>query len=342
MKNPEIDLEGFCYYPFAQMLLQPTGAVSPCCWNQQYSLGNVPEQTLEQIWNGEPAQNLRREFLEGKPRSCKTQMDHIGCHRYSRRDFSDLFELKVKQSAGPRRLDLRLNGKCNLECVMCDVWSQPNGIYDESSFWKNGPTEIFPHLLEIDLLGGEPFVQADTFRLIHEVSQVNPKCTWAFVTNGHYRFADKIHETLDKVSIRWIQVSLDSLNPETYKKIRVRGDLNKPLATIEDLFTYQKSRMVNGSTFRLLISICVQKDNWREIEAFIEYTRARNANLELQFAYHPESVSLLNLSAPERREVIRYLKSLIPRFGASLVQPILRPLQDATPGFFGSLKRMLK
>jgi cyclic pyranopterin phosphate synthase len=49
---------------------------------------------------------------------------------------------EVMQSA-PKRLDVRLNGKCNLQCVMCDVWSQPNGVYNQSDFWQYGRKEIF-------------------------------------------------------------------------------------------------------------------------------------------------------------------------------------------------------
>src|SRR5439155_91000 len=75
-------------------------------------------------------------------------------------------EIAERQQAMPRRLDLRLNGRCNLECIMCDVWRQPNELYDNSDLWTLGPEKIFPFLLEVDMLGGEPFIQRDTYRFI--------------------------------------------------------------------------------------------------------------------------------------------------------------------------------
>jgi MoaA/NifB/PqqE/SkfB family radical SAM enzyme len=138
-----------CYYPFIQLLLQPIGAVSPCCWNQGVLLGNVMEKPLSEIWNDEPVRKLRREFLEGNPVSCRHHMRHKRCHRATH-GYSQEAILAETQAKGPSRLDVRLNGRCNLQCIMCDIWRQPNGVYDESEFWALGPTEIFPFLKEID------------------------------------------------------------------------------------------------------------------------------------------------------------------------------------------------
>jgi len=325
----EINPDNFCYYPFMQLLLQPTGTVSPCCWNQEIALGHVPEKSLEQIWNGPEMRRLRREFLDGKPVQCRQQMEHIRCHLWSRRNFSEKLSLTEVQPAGPRRLDLRLNGRCNLKCVMCDVWKQPNGLYDQSDFWTKGPTEIFPHLLEIDMLGGEPFVQPDTFRLMDEVSAVNANCRWAFVTNGSYKFDGAIRRRLDKLALRWIQVSLDSVDPKTYAAIRLEGELDSALATLAALEKYRAERGAEGRGFNLLVTMCVQKLNWKEIGDFLAFAAQRKLSCELQFAYQPSSVSLLTLSTPQRRKIVSYLESLIPRFGERAVHPILSAVRDS-------------
>ncbi|HEX4925292.1 MAG TPA: SPASM domain-containing protein [Bdellovibrionales bacterium] len=320
--------DNFCYYPFTQLLFQPTGVISPCCWNQDIVLGVVPNETLEDIWNGEKARGLRREFLSGNPVSCKTQMQHIRCHAWSRRNYEREMSFTELQPRGPQRLDVRLNGKCNLQCVMCEVWKQPNGLYDQSDFWTRGPAEIFPFLREVDVLGGEPFVQQDTYRLIDEVSQINPECTWAFVTNGHYKFNAAIQSRLDKIKIRWIQVSLDSVVPETYAKVRVNGELSKTLKTVDDFIAYLGARPADRK-FHFNVSMCVHRLNWHELDKSLAYARGKGVPVILQFAFQPESVSLLSLSQSDRREILRFARSLEREYGADVLHPIVSPLQDS-------------
>lgn len=327
----EIDIEQFCFFPFMQLLLQPTGFVSACCWNQEVVLGKMPEQKISEIWNGEPMRALRREFLSGKPRACAQQMRHIGCHRFTRRPERELarLELAEMQSAGPKRLDLRLNGQCNLECVMCDVWKQPNGLYDEADLWTIGPREIFPYLREVDMLGGEPFVQADTYRLIDAVFATNPECSWAFVTNGQYNFNRAIRDRLARIPIRWMQVSLDSLDPDTYAKIRRKGTLARSLATLDELRRLRAQRFIEGREFKLHVSMCVQQENWREVGDFLGFARERKLITDLQFAYAPAGVSLLALTESERRDIAQFFSEVGKIHGADSVAPILLPLQES-------------
>jgi cyclic pyranopterin phosphate synthase len=333
MPNPltpnDVDQEAFCFYPFMQLLLQPNGVVSPCCWNQSVILGQIPKDKLGDVWNGETLQALRKEFLDGKPRTCDMQMRHIGCHRASRRYSYDGLELTQVQAKGPRRLDVRLNGRCNLQCVMCDVWQQPNGLYDESDFWKIGPTQIFPFLLEMDVLGGEPFVQSDTYKLIDMISAVNQKCSWAFVTNGHYKFTDAIRSRLDKITIRWMQVSLDSVNAATYSRVRVNGELARVLATIDELVEYRAQRAAKRRPFHLTISMCVQQLNWREIGAFFAFADRNEIQPILQFAYKPSEASLLAMPKGDLERVARSLEDLEAEHGHHRVGAILLPVREA-------------
>jgi cyclic pyranopterin phosphate synthase len=292
-------------------------------------LGQVPQNGLDEIWNGERMRKLRREFLDGNPVSCRQQMKHVKCHKWSRRDYTHALPLKEVLPGGPLRLDVRLNGKCNLQCVMCDVWKQPNGLYDQSNFWSEGPEKIFPYLKEIDVLGGEPFVQSDTYRLIDEVSAVNRDCSWAFVTNGSYILGPQIKRRLDNINIRWLQVSLDSVNPATYPKIRLRGDLSKVLQTLNHYRDYCSERVKIGRGFYMLIAMCVQRLNWREIHEFLAFARRLDMTVQLQFAYKPDSASLLTLSESERQEVLESLIPVAREFGAAAINPVALPLAES-------------
>ncbi len=53
-----------CRHPFEIVFINTDGSVTPCCtaWGDGMSLGNLFEQTLEEVWNG-PAMRACREFL---------------------------------------------------------------------------------------------------------------------------------------------------------------------------------------------------------------------------------------------------------------------------------------
>jgi len=324
--------ENFCCAPFTQLLAQPTGLITPCCWNQDIILGNINKNSIEEIWNGEKIQKFRQEFLDNNIVSCKKHIAEIGCHKNFKKFESKIEYAKIVKS-GPQRLDLRLNGKCNLRCIMCDVWQQPNDLFTEEKFWKYAREHIFPSIKEIDVLGGEPFIQKDTYKLIDEVSKVNPNCTWAFVTNGNYKMNKKILSTLDKIKIRWIQVSLDSLDDKKFSEIRLDGNLQTVLNTIETLQKYRVKRILKSyfrlnSYFRLTSSFCVLESNWKEVPQFLKFCKRKRIVPILQFAYIPLEHSLLKLNREQKIEISNYLIQNVKGKLKAYLSPILEPLKS--------------
>ena len=68
-KNP-----GFCYQLATYVRIIPNGNVYPCCrgWDEHLLMGNIFEQSFDEIWNGAEYQKLRQEFLSGELRTgCK-------------------------------------------------------------------------------------------------------------------------------------------------------------------------------------------------------------------------------------------------------------------------------
>lgn len=56
---------GICTFPFTDMIIHANGNVSPCCsdWSGALFYGNVAEQTLREIWNGENHRKLQIQHL---------------------------------------------------------------------------------------------------------------------------------------------------------------------------------------------------------------------------------------------------------------------------------------
>jgi MoaA/NifB/PqqE/SkfB family radical SAM enzyme len=190
--------------------------------------------------------------------------------------------------------DLRLNGKCNLECIMCRVWLGDNGRCNETTFWNDGPKEIFPFLLEIDMLGGEPFIQADTFKLIDQVSEVNKDCKWNFTTNGNWKLSGKIKKYLDKIKINVFTISVDAITPDTYLKIRKKGDFKKVFDTIEDLIVYRNNEC---PWMYLRLDFVVQSGNLNEILPFYKICIEKDLDPSYILLEYPKIFSIKNLDS---------------------------------------------
>ncbi len=312
----------FCPIPFLQLQLNPLGDLSACCYSGEYKVGDVHRSTIEEIWNGEVMRRWRKEFLTGEIKICKTALETFGCQK-NYQHLNHLVEFSEIQKAMPQRLDLRLNGRCNLECVMCDVWSQPNGMYDKSDLWEIGPTKIFPSLKEVDMLGGEPFIQKDTFRFIDEVLKVNTSCTWGFITNCHYRLSAQLLGTLDKLDLRHIHMSLDAVSPDTYAKVRLKGDLVKVMETVNGFIEFRNRRSAAGRGFALFASFCVQRGNWFELPEFFDFCRKHNLEPIVQEVIGREQLSLQGLNSDEKAELKRLYTSRISPDRQHMVRSII-------------------
>ena len=63
----------FCPVPFQEIEIFSDGSVFACCpsWNEYYSIGNVFESNVEEIWNSDKVVQLRRRILNNDYSLCK-------------------------------------------------------------------------------------------------------------------------------------------------------------------------------------------------------------------------------------------------------------------------------
>lgn len=57
----------YCRRPFNTVAIHPNGDINPCMTWMRKPLGNIKNQSFEEIWESEYARSLREEFLENKP-----------------------------------------------------------------------------------------------------------------------------------------------------------------------------------------------------------------------------------------------------------------------------------
>ncbi|MHA1298574.1 MAG: GTP 3',8-cyclase MoaA [Candidatus Helarchaeota archaeon] len=179
--------------------------------------------------------------------------------------------------------DIRISvtKKCNLKCIYCHHEGQ----------WKNNslkndemtPDEILKiveigtkfGIKKVKLTGGEPLIREDIFEIINKISSLKNIEDISLVTNGV--LLKKTAKKLAEAGLKRINVSLDCLKPEIYKKI-TNSDTNiLPTDIIEGI----KLAIINNLV-PLKINFVVLKDlNDKEIENMIELSSNLGVMLQL-------------------------------------------------------------
>lgn len=324
----------FCPVPFTTIILEPDGKVGICRnKGNDFPIGQLTFTNFEEIWsiiNSEKAKTWRKEFLQGDPVICKEEVTTRKCNLDLH--FNDLLpeaELKSELSKRVLRLTANLNGKCNMQCPFCTIWTLPNNNYTDENFWIPAKKLIFPHLKQVDMLSGEPFIQADTFKLIDQVSEVNPECEWIFTTNMYWKLTDRIKDKLKKIIIKNISVSIDSFDQLTYARLRPPGNIQITLRNLDLLLQYRKERKMENRDFTLSLNFLAQKENWKELPEIYRYARKNEMEFVVILLTTPNNFSIMDLSIREREDVLKFYLDNIESEYLFKLNPLLMPLAES-------------
>lgn len=326
--------ETFCPVPFTTIILEPDGKVGFCRnKGNNFPVGEFKFNNINEIWdirNSPKAMQWRKEFLEGNVEICKTEVKSRKCNLdYPFNELLPHAELSEKLSSKVLRLTANFNGKCNMQCPFCIIWKLPNGNYTDENFWIPARESLFPFLKQIDMLSGEPFIQADTYKLMDIMGELNPECEWLITTNMYWTLNEKIESKLAQINLKSIAVSIDSLNEELYAKLRYPGKLKTTLNNLEAMFKYREKRKAMGKPFSLSFNFLVQVANWHELPEVLRFVRKNNMEIYLIMLALPSEFSILNLDEDKRREILNYYLSEIPRADLFKANGILMPLADS-------------
>lgn len=328
--------EDFCPVPFSTTLFEADGKVCLCRQKgNQFAIGDIKKNSFQDIWNGPEIRAIRKEFLTGKIKTCANEIRRNQCNLSVDRSYLlDVIDYEEYQKNPPIKISPNFNGQCNLECPMCLVWKQPNGVYNQSDFWLNLEKNIIPNLHEIDSFSGEPFLQKDTFRLINLAFQINPSISWSFTTNGNWILNDYLKNYLNKIKIKNFNFSIDSFDEKTYSLIRKNGNLSKALRAFEDTQVYEKERLSKNLTgLGLNINFVLQKKNWSELPRLFQFKREKRVTVWLICLVEPSEFSILSFSNFEKLSILYYYLEKIDLIDFPLVARAVKPLLETIDPF---------
>ena len=133
-------------------------------------------------------------------------------------------------------LRLSVTDRCNLRCFYC---MPPEGVQDVShsgilsfeEMQKIAECAVRLGIEKIRITGGEPTVRADIVEFLATLSAIPGLRHLALTTNG--MLLEQMAVDLYRAGVQRLNVSLDSLNPQTFKEITRGGDLHKVLTGLD-------------------------------------------------------------------------------------------------------------
>ncbi|MBS1618771.1 MAG: twitch domain-containing radical SAM protein [Bacteroidetes bacterium] len=312
----------FCYLPFSSMTFSFNGAVHVCGYNRDVFLGRYPENTIDQIWQGEQARKLREHMMHN-------DLDY-GCRHckffFEKEKFSNLRPLvfdKYYQNTDavfPTVFEFELSNECNLECQMCsgevsssirknrDKLPPLPTPYDDA--FVEQLTAYIPHLREAKFYGGEPFLIPIYYKIWDKVKELNPGLELFTITNGTH-WNSKIERLVTELNFD-LAVSIDAYDKEKVERIRKNVVYEKLIDNI-----HRFSRICTDKGKHLSLSFTVQKDNWEQLPLVINLCNEVNAFIYVSYLERPIRFSIAELPQDELKKIREYMEKVsLPRLSS--------------------------
>ncbi len=305
----------FCYAPFTSLYFGHEGKVVACCENREHLLGIYPQQSIAQIWNGEPARQLRQYITEQNLwhgcKGCDFDLRSGNLEGVHARIF-DAPRQRQRNEAYPALLEFEIENTCNLECVMC------TGIFS-SSIRKNREhlppipssynaefvqqlEEFIPHLSQASFFGGEPFLVELYYSIWERMAELNPGMD-IWVTTNCTILNNRVKSLLDRLKFN-LTLSIDSIEKETYEKIRVNAVFERVMENLEYFLQYTRTKQTDFT-----VNTCPMPVNWKELPHIIEWGNKKSVLVNVIPVRNPEKSSLRSLSSEKLKEITEYYNS---------------------------------
>lgn len=316
-----------CHAPYTNLNFEQTGKVRACCYNYTNVLGTWPQQTIKQIWQGAQLQQLKGYIAKGNfGGGCIecgrmiTAGNHQGVRARHYDEYADTWlNTKLANVANvlkgtityPRVMEFELSNTCNLECVMCNGnfsssirknrEKRPPVVSPYNDRFVDELDEFIPHLTDAKFLGGEPFMIDIYLQIWERILKLNPGVRIHITTNGTF-LNNRIKDLLEGLNAGII-LSIDSINKETYDKIRINGNFDKVMENL----AYFSDYAIRKKSF-ISIAACPIVYNWHEMPQMLDFCIEKKIALYFNAVFTPTELSLRSQSAEYLSKVIQYLQ----------------------------------
>ncbi len=246
------------------------GDVRICPWNG-IVIGNLLENTLEEIWNGKKVDEIRKAFSRGELLGCNEQYcpDCINEKDTLQIEPEEMQRLYDNPTDIPAMVSLAYDERCNHTCPSCRscVFVADKDYRDKLDRITEN---IEPYLMKVKHIAtngiGDLFVSTEIVDMLSRLHPEKDDFSMFIETNG-VLFKDNWHkiEHLSKFPIT-VSVTPNSFDRETYRYLAGRDDLEK----FEESMQFISDMKHEGKISRIRLIMVIQDSNFRQIPDFIK------------------------------------------------------------------------
>lgn len=235
-------------------------------------------------------------------------------------------------------LRLSVTDRCNLRCCYCmpsagvESCSHDEILrYEELLRIANAAVSL--GIEKVRVTGGEPLVRKGILGFLSQLGAIPNLTEVTLTTNG--LLLSEVAFSLKAAGVNRLNVSLDSLDPQTYEQITRGGDVDRVLAGLE---------AADQAGLRLKLNMVVMRGiNDHEIERFADISRSRPWSvrfIEYMPTIREESWKMRIMSGTEVLSHLQRRFELIPLSNTRLCGPAKSYRIKNAPGTIGIITPM--
>ncbi len=197
----------------------------------------------------------------------------------------NLYEYKlkrVKMNSLPSAYAIDIGNFCNLKCPLCPTGTNcPSRKKKFMSFkeYRQIFDKIKKYAFVVNLYNwGEPFLNKDILKIIKYTKK--NKVGVLLSTNLNH-MTDEMIETIIKLKLDKMVLSIDGASQETYGKYRKNGNFDKVLKNLKKIVKRKKE--LNSQYPRLVWQYLISKKNEKDVEKAKQI--AENLGIKINFLY---------------------------------------------------------
>ncbi len=294
-----------CHYPYTSIQINEQGDVHCCChpWCSSFSFGNILKQPFGEIWNGERAQEFRKQFQND---------DYKYCHLDTCISAPDRkYKTTLIAEQYPDVIALSYDRICNVECIFCRGCNIKQDLSEFDRTMDKWTPEVFKNAERVSLSGvGEALASTHTRNVMTKIAKLYPKIKFDILTNGILMDEKNLTELGIINNLGVIRFSFHSVKKSTYNKLVKRGNFDKVMRNIKYIANLKKEGKVEQLEFRFVINAY----NYKEMVDFAKMAKKYGANVTflnlLENEDTKEKFEELNVINPNHKKHNDFIKVL--------------------------------
>ncbi|MCK4793636.1 MAG: SPASM domain-containing protein [Desulfobacteraceae bacterium] len=279
-----------CSLPWTTLMVNHTGEVSFCCYHPYFANINVKSisgNTVDEIWNGKVAQDLRKRWNEGRLKG--TPCGHCeGLRRFkkyehpakdvsngnndtlsnARLNIDEFQQGKTVLNSMPVSIVYIPSVLCNISCIHCfqPPIGKNNQTYIESKVLLNFYNTLGSRAIVSLFSGGEPLHLRQTFQLIDAFSPEQKAVSKAIIQTNGLLVKDKF-QAIQGFKNYGFTISITSFRKETCEYIQRGASFEKLIENLEFLVKCKSEGMDISTTLHMIL----MKSNFVDLEIIFEF-----------------------------------------------------------------------